>query len=221
MKIKAIIFGATGMVGEGVLHECLSHPVVEKLLVINRRPCGVGHEKLAEIIHRDFFDLESIEDQLSGFNACFFCMGVSSVRKKEEEYRRITYDLTIYIAQILANKNPQMTFCYVSGAGTDSSESGRIMWARLKGKTENHLLNLPFKAAYMFRPGYIQPTQGLNNAYNIYKLFMPFYPLWRMLAPKYVGTLNELGLAMIHAVSNGSVKKVLDSQDIRVLADKG
>ncbi len=144
MKIKAIITGVTGMVGEGVLHECLLHPDVESVLVINRKPCGVKHEKLKEIIHKDFFDLSSIEDQLSGYNACYFCAGVSSVGKKEDEYKRITYDLTLNFAKTLLKLNPDMTFCYVSGVGTDSTEKGRSMWARVKGKTENDLLKLRF-----------------------------------------------------------------------------
>ena len=157
MKIKAIITGATGMVGEGVLHECLLHPDVESVLVINRKPCGVKHEKLKEIIHKDFLDLSAIEEQLAGYNACYFCAGVSSVGKKEDEYTRITYDLTLNFANTLVKLNPDMTFCYVSGVGTDSTEKGRSMWARVKGKTENDLLKLPFKAAYMFQ------TQGIFN----------------------------------------------------------
>jgi uncharacterized protein YbjT (DUF2867 family) len=214
MKIKAIITGVTGMVGEGVLHECLQHPNVESVLVINRKPCGVKHEKLKEIIHKDFFDLSSIENLLAGYNACYFCAGVSSVGKKEDEYRRITYDLTLSFASTIAKHNTDMTFCYVSGVGTDNTEKGRSMWARIKGKTENDLLKLPFKAAYMFRPGYIQPTKDLKNTYKIYKMFVPFYPLLKMLFPKYVVTLKELGKAMINVVQYGSDKKVLECTDI-------
>ena len=139
MKIKAIITGVTGMVGEGVLHECLLHPNVESVLVINRKPCGVKHEKLKEIIHKNFFDLSLIENQLIGYNACYFCAGVSSMGKSEQEYKRITYDLTVSFANNLLKLNPEMTFCYVSGVGTDSTEKGRSMWARVKGKTENDL----------------------------------------------------------------------------------
>jgi uncharacterized protein YbjT (DUF2867 family) len=214
MKIKAIITGATGMVGEGVLHECLLHPEVESVLVINRKPCRVNHTKLKEIIHKDFFDLPPIENQLAGYNACYFCAGVSSVGKKEDEYRHITYDLTLNFANVLLKLNPDMTFCYVSGVGTDSTEKGRIMWARVKGKTENDLLKLPFKAAYMFRPGFIKPTQGLKNAYKSYKFFTPFYPIFRKLFPKYVVTLEEIGLAMINVTLIGSDKKVLECKDI-------
>src|SRR5512133_1123004 len=148
MGIKAIVFGATGMVGEGVLHEALKHPAVDAVLVIGRRSCGVDHPKLKEIIHKDFFDYSSIENQLRGYNACFFCLGVSSIGMKEDEYRRLTYDLTMAAAIALSRLNPDMVFCYVSGAGTDSSEQGRSMWARVKGKTENDLMKLPFKAVY-------------------------------------------------------------------------
>jgi uncharacterized protein YbjT (DUF2867 family) len=214
MKIKAIITGATGMVGEGVLHECLQHSDVESVLVINRNPCGVKHEKIKEIIHNDLFDLSAIEDQLAGYNACYFCAGVSSVGKKEDEYTHITYDLTLNLADTLLKLNPDMTFCYVSGVGTDSTEKGRSMWARVKGKTENDLLKLPFKATYMFRPGYIQPTKGLKNAYKAYKIFTPFYPIWKLLFPNYVVTLEELGLSMINSTLYGSDKKILECRDI-------
>ncbi len=214
MKIKAIITGATGMVGEGVLHECLNHSEVESVLVISRKPCGVKHEKLNEIIHKDFLDLSAIEEQLKGYNACYFCAGVSSVGKKEDEYKRITYDLTLNLANTLAKLNNDLTFCYVSGVGTDSTEKGRSTWARVKGKTENDLLNLPFKAAYMFRPGYIQPTKGLKNAYKTYSFFAPFYPIWKLLFPKYVVTLAELGLSMINSTLYGSDKKILECKDI-------
>jgi hypothetical protein len=221
MKIKAIILGATGMVGEGVLHESLNHPEVESVLLINRKPCGITHDKLQEIIHQDFFNFSAIEDQLDGYNACYFCMGVSSIGMKEAEYRRITYDLTLYIANLLVKKNPEMVFCYVSGAGTDSTEKGRTMWARIKGKTENDLLKLPFKDAYMFRPGYIQPIKGMKNSYKIYKVTGPIYPLLKSLFSKYVGTLEELSLAMINTLLTGSDKKILECKDIRELAGKG
>lgn len=214
MKIKAIITGATGMVGEGVLHECLNHADVESALIINRKSCGIKHEKLKEIIHKDFLDISAIENQLIGYNACYFCAGVSSLGKKEEEYIRITYDLTISFAKVLLNLNTDMTFCYVSGSGTDSSEKGKIMWARVKGKTENDLMKLPFKAAYMFRPGYIQPTKGLMNTYKFYKIVAPFYPLWKLIFSNHVTTLREIGLAMINATLYGSSKKILECRDI-------
>jgi len=214
LKIKVIITGATGMVGEGVLHECLLHPDVESVLAINRKPCGVKHEKLNEIIHKNLFDLSSIEDQLTGYNACYFCAGLSSVGKNEDEYKLITYDLTMHFANTLVKLNPDMIFCYVSGVGTDSTEKGRSMWARVKGKTENDLLKLPFKSAYMFRPGYIQPTKGLKNTYKAYKLFAPFYPILKLIFPKYVTTLGEIGLAMINVTLYGSSKQILECRDI-------
>lgn len=220
MDLNIIILGATGMVGEGVLHECLNHSDVKSVLVINRKPCEVKHERLKEIIHKDILNLSLIEDQLTGYNACYFCAGVSSVGKKEDEYKRITYDLTLNFANTLIKLNPQMTFCYVSGLGTDSTEKGRSMWARVKGKTENDLLKLPFKAAYMFRPGYIQPTKGLKNAYKAYKIFAPFYSLWKTMFPKYVTTLSEIGLAMINATLLGADKKILECKDIVKLSKK-
>ena len=219
-KIRAILTGATGMVGEGVLHECLQHEEVESVLVINRKPCGVSHPKLKEIIHTDFFDLAHLEPQLSGYNACFFCLGVSSVGMKEPEYTRITYDLTMNVAQTLGKLNPGMTFCYISGAGTDSTEKGKMMWARVKGKTENDLVKLPFKAAYSFRPPFMLPTKGLKNALPYYQYVSWLYPVFRPVFPGYFITLKELGLAMINSVIFGSGKKVLESKDITVLSNK-
>lgn len=214
MKIKAIITGSTGMVGEGILHECLLHPEVDSVLVINRKPCALKQEKLKEIVHKDFYDLSAIENHLAGYNACYFCAGVSSVGKKEEEYKRITYDLTMNFADKLVKLNSDLNFCYVSGLGTDSTEKGRIMWARVKGKTENDLMKLPFRDSYMFRPGFIRPTKGLKNAYKAYNFFTPFYPIFRKLFPKYVVTLEEIGLAMINVTLFGSDKKVLECKDI-------
>ena len=213
-KINTRIFGATGMVGEGVLHECLKHPDIESVLVISRRPCGVNHEKLREIIHTDFLDFSTIENELAGQNACYFCMGVSSIGKKEEEYTRLTYDLTMHVANTLVKLNPEMTFCYISGAGTDSTEKGRSMWARVKGKTENDLMKLQFKVCYMFRPGYIQPTKGLKNTYKFYKVVAPIYPLIKLLFSKYVCTLQEIGLSMINVTLYGSDKQILECKDI-------
>lgn len=206
------------MVGEGVLYECLKHPDVESVLVINRKSCGLTHHKLKEIVHKNFFDLSQIENQLSGYNTCYFCTGVSSVGKKEDEYKRITYELTMNFAKTLQRLNPEMIFTYVSGVGTDSTEKGKSMWARIKGKTENDLLKLPFKAAYMFRPGYIQPTKGLANTYTIYKVLTPLYPIFEKLFPKYVITLEEVGLAMINSVLKGYSKNILECNDIRKVA---
>jgi hypothetical protein len=219
-KIKAIITGSTGMVGEGVLHECLQHPSVESILVINRRPCGITHPKLKEIIHIDFFDLLPIESRLSGYNACFFCAGVSSVGMKQPEYTRITYELTMNFAQTLSKLNPDMTFCYVSGAGTDSSEKGRIMWARVKGKTENDLMKLHFKNVYAFRPAFMKPTKGLKNAPTFYKYILWLYPVLHSLFPQYFGPLSDVGLAMINCTAFSAEKKVLEAKDIAGLAKK-
>ena len=219
MKIKAIITGTTGMVGEGVLHECLNHPKVESVLVINRRACNVSHPKLKEIIHDNFYDLSKIEDQLKDFNACFFCLGTTSIRKSEELYTKITYNLTKVFADILVKLNPDLTFCYVSGSGTDSTEKGKIMWARVKGRTENYLIKL-FPKAYMFRPALILPTKGLKNKLTLYKIFYPLLPVVKLLFPKYVCSLKEVGLAMINSVIRGYEKNRLEVGDIIKLAKK-
>lgn len=218
MKISAILTGATGMVGEGVLHECLQHPDVEKILVVGRRPCGVEHPKLSEVLVADFFDLSPIESRLQPYNACFFCLGTSSVGKNESEFYQMTYDLTLNFATTLSRLNPGMRFCYISGAGTDSTEKGRLMWARVKGKTENDLMKLPFKRVYNFRPGYMHPTPGLKNTLGGYKYIAWMYPALRAIFPKRVSTLREMGLAMIHAVSKGSDKQILEVKDIVALA---
>jgi uncharacterized protein YbjT (DUF2867 family) len=218
MKIKAIIFGATGMVGEGVLHETLKHPDVESVLVISRKSSNVKHPKLKELFHTDFFDYSAIEKNLRGYNACFFCLGVSSIGMNEQDYSRVSYDLTMQAAKTLSKLNPDMTFCYVSGAGTDSTEKGRSMWARVKGKTENHLMNLPFKAVYLFRPGFIKPTQGLHNAYAFASVLGSIYPVFKTLFPKYVCTLEDVGLSMIQAAGKGYPKRILESKDITELA---
>jgi hypothetical protein len=218
MKIRAIITGATGMVGEGVLHECLQHPDVESVLSISRRSCGVQHSKLKEVLHEDFSDFNGREGELTGYNAAFLCMGVSSVGMSEERYRHLTYDLTMALARRLAKLNPDMTLCYVSGMGTDSSEQGRVMWARVKGKTENDLLRLPLRQAYMFRPGFMRLTKGLKNTHWFYCVFDPLFPLLIRLFPGSLLTLREVGLAMIHSVGKGPDKRVLEVRDIAMLA---
>ena len=220
MKINTIITGVTGMVGEGVLKEALLHPDVEKVLVISRKPCGVTHPKLTEILHTNFYDISPISDQLNGYNACFFCLGVSSVGMKEDQYYSLTYTLTMHMAEILAIKNPDMTFCYISGAGTDTSEKGRIAWARIKGKTENDLMKLPFKKVFAFRPGFLHPSEDLKNIHGYYGIFKFLYPALRLLVPKYVSTLKELGLAMINVVIKGYEKPVLEVNDIVKLAKR-
>ena len=218
--VKAIITGTTGMVGEGVLHECLNHPDVESILVVNRRTCNASHPKLKEILHNNFHDFTSIEDRLTGYNACFFCLGTTSVGKNEEEYTRITYELTKALADNLIKLNPEMTFCYVSGVGTDSTENGKVMWARVKGRTENYLLNLGFKKAFMFRPGIILPTKGLKNTLTLYKIFFPLLPIVKFLFPKYICTLREIGKAMINSVTEEYEKEVLEVRDIVKLSNQ-
>jgi nucleoside-diphosphate-sugar epimerase len=218
MKIKVIITGATGMVGEGVLKESLGHPEIEKVLVINRRPCGVIHPKLSEILHTDFSNLTPVEEHLKGYNACFFCLGVSSVGMKKDQYYSLTYTLTMHMAEILSKHNKEMTFCYISGAGTYSSEKGRLYWARVKGKTENDLMKLPFKKAYSFRPGFMLPSRDARNVHGYYSLFRLLYPVLRSLFPKYVSTLKEVGLAMINSLTKGYEKPVLEVEDIVALA---
>jgi hypothetical protein len=220
MKIKAIITGSTGMVGEGVLYECLQNNDVEQVLVINRKHCGMVHPKLKEIIHTDFFDLTAIKNQLEGYNACFFCLGVSSVGMDNDTYFKLTYTLTISFAETLSKLNPDMVFSYVSGAGTDSSEKGRIAWARVKGKTENDLMKLPFKDVYAFRPGFIRPTKGLKNTHSYYKYFLWLFPLGRALFKNYFSTLKEIGLAMINVSLFGFDKKILNGKEIAELACK-
>jgi uncharacterized protein YbjT (DUF2867 family) len=207
------------MVGQGVLRECLLDPDVEKILSIGRSRTGLQHPKLREIVHQDIANLAPIEDQLRGYDACFFTLGVSSAGMKEADYRRITYDLTLGAARTLAALNPEMTFIYVSGMGTDSA--GRSMWARVKGETENALLRLPFKAAYMFRPGFIQPLHGIKSKTALYRIpyaiLGPFNSLFLKFFPKYATTTEVLGRAMIKAARQCAPKKVLESQDINAL----
>lgn len=217
--MKAIIFGATGMVGQGVLRECLRDPQVEIVLLIGRSSAVVTHEKVREIVCSDLTEYSTIENQLTGYDACFFCLGVSSAGMNETNYRRVTYDLTLAAAQALVKLNPGMTFIYVSGAGTDSSGKGRTMWARVKGATENALLALPLKAAYMFRPGYIQPLHGIKSKTKLYSatyaLVGPLFPVLQAIFPQYVTTTEELGRAMLVVSKRGAAKRVLESADIR------
>jgi hypothetical protein len=220
MKINLILTGVTGMVGEGVLQECLRHPDVNSVLVLGRRTCGKSDPKISEIIHDNFFDISPIEEKLKGYNACLFCLGVSSINMKEPEYYSLTYTLTMSLAGVLAKVNPDMTFCYISGAGTDSSEKGRIMWARVKGKTENDLMKLNFKKVYAFRPGFLIPTKGQKNVHKYYRVSGFLFPFLRSVFPKYVSTLKELGLAMIKSVTLGYEKQVLEVRDIVLLSKR-
>jgi hypothetical protein len=217
MKIRTILFGSTGMIGQGVLLECLENTSVESVLVINRQTCGVIHPKLKEIIHTDLFDLSGLTVEMTGYNTCFFCLGVSSAGLSENDYQKITYDLTLSVAKAVSDLNKEMTFCYISGAGTDSSEKGKIMWARVKGKTENTLLTLPFKKAYMFRPGFIQPMNGIKSKTKLYNtMYLVFKPVYFVL--KYFDSIvtntQIFGKAMIYTVLTGSEKSILENKDI-------
>jgi len=261
--LRVIITGATGMVGEGVLHICLQHPAVEAVLILNRKPSGMTHPKLKEIVHGDFYDLSAVESQLSGYNACFFCLGVSSVGMKAEDYYKVTYTLTMNVARTLSRlNNPSspaqspsagtdqtpstdpgqtpsavsnqmpsaetsglhsreaspshagMVFCYVSGAGTDSSEQGRSRWARVKGKTENDLMKLPFRRVYAFRPGFIKAIPGMKHTNKIYKYISWIFPIGRRLYPNGFATLSEIGLAMIHLARYCDGDAIVTGNDI-------
>ena len=216
--MNVLLFGATGMIGQGVLRESLLDPDVQGVLAIGRSLTGQRHSKLRELVHTDFFDFSSLEPEMKGFDACLFCLGVSSAGMSEERYQRVTYDITMAVARTLAKLNPDMTFIYVSGMGTDSTERGRVMWARVKGKTENALMKLPFKARYMFRPGFIQPLHGIRSKTRLYRAFYaitgPIYPLIRALFPKYMTTTEELGRAMIKVAKQGATKSVLENWDI-------
>lgn len=221
--MKVILTGATGMVGEGALLECVEHPAVEKVLVVGRRAYGVdslgeGVSKVKELIVPDFLDLDGVEGEFGGYDACFFCAGVSSAGMKETDYTRATYDVTMHFAETLARLNPQMVFCYVSGALTDSSEKGRVMWARVKGRTENALMRLGFARVYCFRPGFMKPTEGQKNTKWYYKPIGWLYPVLRVAMPNDVSTLREVALAMIHGVENGYPKQVMEVKDIKALA---
>ncbi len=216
--MKIILFGATGMVGEGVLLEALRDASVEAVLVIGRRPCGIGHPKLTEIIHRDFYNYMSIEERLRGHDACLFCLGVTSLGKNEEDYRRLTYDLTMAAACAMEKQCPGMVFCYISGMGTDSTEKGKVMWARVKGKTENDIMRLGFKDAYAFRPGFIKPSPGQKRAFLAAKIIAPLYPLLHALVPKWVCTMQDLGRAMILVSAKGYERKVVECLDIEAIA---
>lgn len=221
MEFKVIITGATGLVGEGVLFECLDHPSVKEILIVGRKPyAGKKHDKLKECIVPDFFNLDNFSEQLSGYDAAFYCAGVSSRGMTEASYSRITLDTTLHFAQTLLNLNPEMVFSHVSGAHSDSTEQGSIMWARVKGKIENALLRMPFKAAYNFRPGFMKPTNGQKNVKSYYKIISRMYPVLRLLLPRQVCTMQEVGLAMINSVVKGYPKKTLEIADIKSLAGR-
>ena len=219
--MKVILFGATGMVGQGVLRECLLDDHVASVLVVGRSPTGQRHAKLREIIHGNFLDYSAIESELAGYDACFFCLGVSSVGMGEQRYRHLTYDIALAAATTLARQNPQMVLIYVSGRGTDATENGGLMWARVKGKTENDLRRLPFKATYMFRPAAIAPLHGIRSktawVQAIYVVAAPLLTLLNRLAPSYMTSTEQVGRAMIKVARDGYPKPVLESQDINAV----
>lgn len=219
--MKVLLFGATGMVGQGVIRECLRDARIDSVLYVGRTSTGQQDKKLRELLLKDLTDLTGIEDQLRGFEACFFCLGVASAGMSETDYRRVTYDLTVGVAQTLVRLDPGMTFVYITGAGTDSTEHGRTMWARVKGQTENALLRMPFKGAYMFRPGLIQPLHGIHSktgSYRIvYMLLWPFMPILKALAPNSVTTTERVGRAMIRVALDGAPTHILGTREINAL----
>lgn len=215
--MKVLLFGATGMIGQGVLRECLLDPGVESVVAIGRSAAGQQHTKLRELVRKDLLNFSAIEDQLRGFDACFFCLGVTSAGMNEEQYRRVTYGITLAAAETLARLNPEMTFIYVSGMGADSSEKGRVMWARVRGETENAVLRLPFKG-YVFRPAAIVPLYGIKSRTTIYRvlyaMLTPILPWMSTAFPKYVSTTERVGRAMLKVARNGAKKRVLENWDI-------
>jgi len=217
--MRIVIFGASGMVGQGALREGLRDPEVEQVVSIVRAPTGTTHEKLREIVHKNFLDFTPIENQLTGLNACLYCLGVTSTGTKEEDYTRITYEFTIAAATTLLKLNPGMSFVFVSGAGADSTEHGGTMWARVKGKTENALLSMPFRSIYVFRPAMIQPLDGIQSktaSYRIiYGLIAPFLTAARHFWPSHISTTQELGKTLLAAAKRGMEKRVVEANQIR------
>ena len=220
-KLRVMITGTTGMVGEGVMLACLAHPAVERVLSVSRKPCGTAHPKLRECIVPDFADLDGEQDRLRGCDACFFCAGVSSVGRNEAEYTRITYDMTLHFARTLVKLNPAMVFVYVSGAMTDSTETGRVMWARVKGRTENALLRCGFRAAYNFRPGLMTAMPGQKHVLPYYKWLAWMMPMVRFVLPNQVSSLHDVGEAMLRCALTGYPKPILEIRDINSLARSG
>jgi uncharacterized protein YbjT (DUF2867 family) len=219
--MNVLLFGATGMIGQGVLRECLLDGDVARVTTIGRSATGVRHDKLQEIVHADLWNYAPLEEQLRGFDACFFCLGVTSAGMSESDYTRVTYGITMAAAETLCRLNPNMTFVFVSGAGADSTENGRLMWARVKGKTENAVFRLPFKASFAFRPGVVQPVHGERSrtaAYRVlYAITKPLLPLLRRVWPGQILTTEQFGRAMLLVVRRGAPKRVLESSDINAL----
>jgi uncharacterized protein YbjT (DUF2867 family) len=216
--VRVVLFGATGMIGQGTLRECLLDPDVEAVLTVGRTATGQKSPKLREVVAADMLDLSPVADRLAGYDACFFCLGISSAGLGEAEYRRVTYDIAMVAARTLLARSPGLTFIFVSGTGADSSERGPVMWARVKGATENAILAMPFKAAYVFRPAFIQPRHGIRSRTKMYRvlyaLLGPLFPVLKMLFPGQVSTTEEIGRAMIAVARRGAPKKVLENRDI-------
>lgn len=217
--MKIIITGATGMVGEGILLECMNLTQVTEILSVSRKPCGIANPKLKEYLVGDFLSIDINDEKLKGYDACFFCAGISSVGISEEDYRRITYDTTLHFA-IACNPNPEMSFIYVSGGGTDSSEKGRMAWARIKGKTENDLMKLPFKQAFGFRIGFMIASPGQKRVLKYYRYFRWLVPVLKAVTPNMISTIREVALSMVYAAQNGYHKNVIDVKDIKIMAEK-
>ena len=222
--MRVIVFGATGMVGQGVLGECLRDREIEHVLTVGRTATDQQSVKLTGLVHKDFLDFRAIEDQLAGYDTCFFCLGVSSVGLSEQDYERVTFEYTVRAATTLARVNPGMTFEYISGMGTDRSEKGRSMWARVKGKTENALMRLPFKAVYALRPGFIQPIGGIKSKTGLYQAIYtvlgPLYPVGKALLPNYLTTTEQLGRAMIALAKQGAATPILEVREINALGER-
>ncbi len=220
--MKVLLFGGSGMIGQGALRELLNDADVEQVLAVGRSATGQRAPKLRELIQEDVGDLHLLEQELRGYDACLFCVGVSAVGMSEPEYKRITYDLTVRVAQTLERLNPKMTFVYVSGSGTDPTERGRVMWARVKGATENALLAMPFARAYMLRPGFIRPLHGVVSKTGWYRVLYavagPLYPLLKRVFPRHVTTSEELGRAMLQLLKSNFAGRILENQDIVALA---
>ncbi len=219
-KIKVIITGSTGMVGEGVTNVCLSDPRIAQILLINRRKSGFEHQKLKELVLPDLEDLSQFEDELRGYDACFYCLGVSSVGMNKSKYYKITYELTLSIAKLLSRFNQNMTFIYVSGAGTDSTEKRVGSWSAVKGKTENDLMKLPFKKVFGYRPGFIKPMKGTKNSHKYYKYINWIFPIGKKIMPDYFNTLEELGKSMINVIFYDFTKTIVKGKDIKLLAEQ-
>lgn len=216
--MKVIITGATGLVGEGVLQVCLKNPEITEVLTVSRKSSGHRHPKLKELIIKDFSEIKNDNAELMGYDACFFCAGVSSVGETEESFTRKTYNFVVSFAEIMCQINSAMTFIYVSGNRTDSTGKGKVMWARVKGRTENALLRLPFKAVYNFRPGFMRPVKGQKNVRFIYRIFDVLSPVWYFLFPGWICKMEEVGLAMIHCAKTGYKTPVLEVEDIKKAA---